>query len=256
MILDVDKNIAALFPANANLFDEMMRLSGESFRHLEGRTTARVQLGGKTYFIKQHRGIGWREVFKNLSQGRLPITGARHEWLALKHLAALGVGVPAVLGFGERGWNPAARESFILMEAIEPSVSLETYCQNWLQHPPHFLVKKQLIEKVAHIARVMHESGMNHRDFYLCHFLMDPSGKLNLIDLHRAGIRSKTPERWLIKDLAGLYFSSKNLGLTQRDYYRFIKAYRQQTVREILQREKPFWDKVISRGEKLYRDHQ
>ena len=102
----------------------------------------------------------------------------------------------------------------------------------------------------------MHVSGMNHRDFYLCHFLMNKAGELSLIDLHRAGIRAKTPERWVIKDLAGLYFSSKNLGLRQRDYFRFMKAYRQETVREILQREKPFWDKVKSLGEKLYRDHQ
>lgn len=256
MRFELDDNIAALFPANANLFDEMMRLSGESFRQLEGRTTARVVLGGKTYFIKQHRGIGWREIFKNLSQGRLPITGARHEWLALKHLAALGVSVPRVFGFGERGWNPATRESFILMEALEPTVSLETYCQDWAKQAPAFLEKQNLIAKVANIARTLHNNGMNHRDFYICHFLRNNAGELSLIDLHRAGIRSTTPERWVIKDLAGLYFSSKNLGLTQRDYFRFMKVYRQEALRVILQREKPFWDKVKNLGEKLYRDHQ
>jgi hypothetical protein len=97
---------------------------------------------------------------------------------------------------------------------------------------------------------------MNHRDFYICHFLRNNAGELSLIDLHRAGIRSTTPERWVIKDLAGLYFSSKNLGLTQRDYFRFMKVYRQEALRVILQREKPFWDKVKNLGEKLYRDHQ
>jgi hypothetical protein len=118
---------------------------------------------------------------------------------------------------------------------------------------------------VAKIASTLHRSGINHRDFYICHFLLDTSIgiekindsniKLSLIDLHRAQIRRLTPKRWIIKDLSGLYFSSKDVGLTQRDLFRFMKAYKAQTLRDTLESEKLFWQKVRERGEQLYSDH-
>jgi hypothetical protein len=115
---------------------------------------------------------------------------------------------------------------------------------------------------VAEIARTLHENGINHRDFYLCHFLLampitPPYHKLTLyiIDLHRAQIRAHTPKRWIIKDLAGLYFSSKDIGLTRRDLLRFMKEYRNKTVKEVLEKEAAFWQRVKQRGDKLYREH-
>ena len=243
------------FSPVAPLFDQIMALRGEKFRHQDGRMTQRILLGGKTYFIKQHTGVGWKEIWKNLLQLRLPVLSARNEWRALQKLAALQVDVPAVLGFGERGMNPAKRESFILLEEITPAVSLETVCAAWRQQPPLFAEKRELIVSVATAARVMHQHGINHRDFYLCHFLLGPNKlKLFLIDLHRAALRRLTPERWIVKDLAGLYFSSAHIGLTQRDLYRFMKTYHQANLRELLQEKKTFWHKVLKRGI-TYRDH-
>ena len=82
----------------------------------------------------------------------------------------------------------------------------------------------------------MHANGINHRDFYICHFLLDVSAdvyrqspqalRLSLIDLHRVQLRKRTPSRWVVKDIGGLYFSSMRIGLTRRDLYRFMKVYR------------------------------
>lgn len=261
MVLALDPSIASFFPVEAEAFDAIMRLEGERFRHLDGRTTARIMLGNQAYFIKQHRGVGWGEILKNCLQGRLPILGARDEMLALKRLAALGVSAPRVLGYGERGLNPATRESFIIMEALDNTLSLETLCADWAKHPPAFAFKQGIIEAVATIARQLHTHGMNHRDFYLCHFLLEKNRvnqlpvRLFLIDLHRAGIRHTTPTRWVNKDLAGLYFSSKGMGLTTRDYFRFMKVYCLKPLREILKTEMANWEYVKSLGEKLYREH-
>lgn len=261
MVFELDPAIARHFPEGAQGFEALMQLAGERYRYLDGRTTARVIIGGKPYFIKQHRGVGWAEIIKNLLQGRAPILGARPEYEALKRLAALGVGVPRVMGFGERGWNPAKQDSFILMESLEDTISLETLCATWKTTPPAFAFKLALIKAVANIARVLHVNGMNHRDFYLCHFLLPRSAQehaqpmLFLIDLHRAGLRDKTPERWIKKDLAGLYFSSKEALLTQRDYYRFMKYYRHASLRTILETEKTFWKQCESMGDALYREH-
>lgn len=238
-----------------------MALSGERFRHLDGRTTQRVQLGDKYYFIKQHRGVGWKEIIKNILQLRWPVISAENEWRAIDKLRALSVSVPTVVGFGKRGLNPATMESFILMEELAPTISLEDWCKNWRLSPPLFKEKRRLIAEVARIASLLHEHGMNHRDFYICHFLLhQPVDKdwanvtLSLIDLHRAQIRCRTPERWIIKDLAGLYFSCKDIGLAQRDLYRFMKGYRHKRLREIVTMEAAFWQKVKTRGN-TYRDH-
>ena len=249
-----------------SIFDQMMALSGERFRHQEGRMTQRVMLGGKNYFIKQHAGIGWKEIIKNLLQLRLPVMSAKNEWLAIQKLQSLNVAVPDVIAFGKRGKNPAKLQSFVLMQELAPVVSLETLCSRWAVTPPPFAFKRMLIEEVARITRTLHENGINHRDLYICHFLLDtyhgpldvhPKNiKLYLIDLHRAQIRRSTPKRWVIKDLTGLYFSSKDIGLTQRDLYRFMKMYRNKPLREIIGSEKTFWQKVVERGEQLYRDHR
>ncbi|TAK74760.1 MAG: lipopolysaccharide core heptose(I) kinase RfaP, partial [Gammaproteobacteria bacterium] len=210
------------FPPRPRLkgsFDDFMALRGESFRHQEGRLTQRVILDNKSYFIKQHTGVGWREIFKNLFQLRLPVISAKNEWQAIQRLQSLGLAVPAVVRYGQRGFNPAKRQSFILMEELAPVISLETLCQAWPHQPPSFAFKQALLQEVSRIARVMHQHGINHRDFYICHFLLDtasPTRKLYLIDLHRAQCRHLTPQRWIIKDLVGLYFSSKDIGLTQR----------------------------------------
>lgn len=258
-------SVKAFFSSTEPLFEQAMALRGESFRQQKGRLTQKIALGDKSYFIKQHHGVGWREIFKNLFQLRLPVLGAKNEWRAIQKLKSIGVSVPLLEGYGESGKNPATLQSFVLMEALTPTVSLEELCQTWPKNPPAFAFKQLLLNEVARIARLLHESGMNHRDFYICHFLLDISAgieniqannlKLSLIDLHRAQIRRLTPKRWIIKDLAGLYFSSKDIGLTQRDLLRFMRSYRQKPLRDILTSEKHFWDKVKNRGEQLYRDH-
>lgn len=261
-MLYLDDALKPCFQKGAPLFDQLMALTGECFRDLEGRTTQRVHLNGKYYFIKQHRGIGYREIFKNLFQLRLPVTSAKNEYLAIRKLEQLGVAVPKIAGYGVRGCNPARQESFILMEELAPIKSLEELCATWKQSPPAFGFKLRLLQEAAHITRVMHENGINHRDLYICHLLLEQSAtsdvshqRLFLIDLHRAQIRSTIPARWIIKDLAGLYFSSLDAGLSKRDWFRFMRYYRKQSLHDILQRESQLWIKVKNRGDDLYRDH-
>jgi Lipopolysaccharide kinase (Kdo/WaaP) family len=72
--------------------------------------------------------------------------------------------------------------------------------------------------------------------------------------LHRAQIRSNTPTRWRIKDLAGLYFSSRDIGLSKQDELRFLRAYCNRPLAVELKAQKGFWQEVKNRGEKLYRE--
>ena len=75
--------------------------------------------------------------------------------------------------------------------------------------------------------------------------------KLSLIDLHRAQLRAKTPPRWLEKDLSSLYFSALNVGLTQRDKLRFLRAYFAAPLREIFKNEAPLLAYLVREASRL-----
>jgi len=243
-------------------FDELMSIDGEVFRAVEDRKTLRFCAGRHAYFIKLHRGVGWREIFKNLLQLRLPVLGAINEYLAIKKLTELGIETMTPMGYGCRGLNPAKRESFVITEELPSTVTLEDYSRDWLTAPPPVLLKWGLIKRIANTARLMHNNGINHRDFYVCHFNIQPETavtgplRLFLMDLHRAQLRRKTPRRWILKDIAGIYFSSMDLALTKRDLYRFMRIYTGLPLRQALASRRRFWASVERKASRQYAKHQ
>lgn len=264
MTLHLEKEIAEAWGSDG-AFNRARQQQGEVFREKEGRRTVRFTLNGKRYFLKLHQGVGWGEIIKNLLHFRLPVISASNEWLAIKKLRQLNLHTMTAVGYGRRGFNPAKQLSFLITDELVNTLSLEDLCATWPQHPPDFQLKQALIRRVAEIARTLHENGVNHRDFYLCHFLADVSmGRENLgaetlrlflIDLHRAQIRKKTPLRWIIKDLGGVYCSALNIdiGLTSRDVLRFMMTYSRKSLRQLMA-DRGFWLKVAHRARRLPRE--
>lgn len=262
----VREDLRPLFTAEHSL-DDFLAIEGETVKHVvSSRRTARFQRDGKWFYIKCHWGVGWREIIKNLTSLRLPVTGARNEWRAIQALEAIGVDTMRIAAFGEQGINPAAIKSFVITDALEQTESLEKWLPQFLEEKnsvQKIRLKRAFIRKIAVIARSLHTHGINHRDFYLCHFLLytGDSGeallpdnlKIHVIDLHRAQIRRHTPRRWIIKDLSGLFFSSMNLDLTYRDWLRFMRTYRNKPLRQIVNSEADFWKKIQNRAKRLYR---
>ncbi|MBN6360950.1 lipopolysaccharide core heptose(I) kinase RfaP [Providencia huaxiensis] len=243
---------------NKDPFIETDKLQGEVFRALETRKTLRFELEGRSYFIKIHYGTTLKEVLKNLLSFRLPVLGADREWNAIHRLTQVGVDTMNGRAFGQKGINPLRRHSFIITEDLTPTVSLEDYCANWLDNPPTFSTKQMIIRRVAQMVRKMHAAGINHRDCYICHFLLhlpfagnEEQLKISVIDLHRAQLRNSVPTRWRNKDLIGLYYSSLNIGLTQRDIFRFMKFYFGLSLQKILKQEQNFIEKVSRKAEKI-----
>jgi len=262
-LLNLRPDLKKIFPGpDPEVFDQIMHLQGDAYRNVTSRRTIRIVLDGHGYFAKLHFGIGWGEIVKNLMQFRLPVVGARTEWLAIQRFAELGVATMSIAGFGERGLDPAGRQSFLITDELAETISLEDYCRFWRDTPPSPRLKRSIIEKVAGMTRQLHENGVNHRDLYICHFLMKEASAnpdaspeqidLFIIDLHRVQIRSKTPRRWRIKDVAGLHFSSMDIGLTRRDLFRFMRLYRGRPLREQFSREQGFWRAVERKALQLY----
>src|SRR5690606_24501395 len=177
----------------------------------------------------------------NLFSAKLPVLGAGQEWRAIQRLHEVGVPTMTAVAYGERGSNPATQHSFIVTEELAPTISLEDFSLDWTKQPPPVRLKHALIAEVARMTGAMHRAGVNHRDCYICHFLLHTDRpvtpedlKLSVIDLHRAQTRARIPRRWRDKDLAALYFSALDIGLTRRDKLRFLRGYFQRPLRQVL----------------------
>lgn len=263
-MIHVRENSKALFKSEKSV-DDFLAIEGEVYRHsVQSRKTSRFERQGQGFFIKAHWGIGWGEILKNLLYLRLPVLGAGNEVRAIKKLEQLNIDTMSIVAYGEQGSNPATQKSFLITEELTGTKQLDHWIENELQafdKKSNILIKRQLIIKLADIAKNLHEHGVNHRDFYLCHFLakqpikagmMASDIKLYLIDLHRVQIRTSTPTRWLVKDLAGLYYSSMDMGLTSRDYFRFITLYSGKSLRDVMRDNSYFWKSVNFTAQRLY----
>ncbi len=243
-------------------FATLQAMEGRVYREVMGRKTLQFSLGEKSYFVKNHFGVGWGEILKNFVQLRLPILGAENEWRAIEKLRTLGLATMTCVGYGSRGWNPASRESFIVTEDLTDTISLEDYCRDWQHSPPEFSLKQKLLSKIARCSRILHRGGVCHRDYYLCHFLMpidasnidsDQEIELYIIDLHRALIKNPLAKRWIIKDISGLLYSAMDIGLTRRDYFRFIRLYDDLSLRDALTKNAVFWNSVYRRAQRMHK---
>lgn len=167
--------------ANKDPFEEVLKLNGEIYREVATRRTLNFKFQGESFYIKVHRGTTVKEILKNYLSLRAPVLGAANEYRAINRLTELGVNTMEVVAFGERGVNPLTRESFIITKDLNPAISLEDYCKNWKDNPPPYHVKKVLIEEIARMVKTMHEGGVNHRDCYICHFLLKKKIRTNFL---------------------------------------------------------------------------
>lgn len=247
-----------------DIMDELMAMDGEVVRRHKNRRTVRFTLGEDAYYIKTHGRTGLLEILKTfLTSLSPPVIGARPEWTAIMKFEELGIATMDLVGYASEGATPLTHRSFVITRSLENTMSLDLLCWKWLHNPPKLRAKWTVISTVASISSRMLENGINHRDFYLNHFLIDcdsipalAEGKpplIHLIDLHRVQIRKKTPRRWKVKDLGSLYYTSLEFGFTRKDYLRFIKAYTGMSLREALAAQGGFWKAVERRAAALYK---
>lgn len=238
---------------SADAFSALMNITGKAFRDVPGRKTIQIKLGAKSYFVKQHLGVGWGEIFKNIFSFKKPILSAMTEVSAIRKVTELGIATTPLVAYGERGCNPASVKSFVVTEDLGDIISLEDLCADWAKNPPDAKFKRNLIIAAAQVAKKIHENGVNHRDFYLCHLCLDKTVlksadisevSLYLIDLHRVFIHAAPSINANMKDIAALYFSSMDIGLTTRDYLRFKRHYLKQST--------SFWAQVETRAQSLH----
>jgi heptose I phosphotransferase len=264
-------DLKALFPERT--VEDFLAIDGETVKQeVASRRTYRFERDGHAFYMKAHFGVGWREIFKNLLQLKRPVLGAENEWLAIRAFERPEVEIETMrlAACGKQGWNPARQRSFIMTDALDNTVDLEHWLpelEQWPDRAERLRLKRAIIRRLGDIGRRLHCNGMNHRDFYLCHFRLDMTKAaplpdvddlhIYLMDLHRVEQRDRLPSRWAVKDIAGLLYSalfdSKGIVLNRSDMIRFIEAYTGESWREALAGRRDFWRRVLQRIMRTYK---
>ncbi|QJA06641.1 hypothetical protein FVE67_07475 [Thermosulfurimonas marina] len=181
---------------------------GRPFKVKPDREIRLLEVRGQSLFLKRYFRFGALEF----------VCGAEREWWAVKELSRRGFSVPEPVAFGlERGLRP--RRAFSLLSAA-PGRRLE----DLFREEPE--VALRLAWPLAAFAARFHALGFSHQDFYLCHLFFD-GRRFFLIDLQRLRQSEGLRFRWIIKDLAELFYSAREvLGESSAEFEkRFLSEY-------------------------------
>jgi heptose I phosphotransferase len=208
---------------------------GQVVRQIKSRCTLRIVLpsnaGEQTFYLKRHRPPRLRERIRPLLNMSWPILGARNEWEAILRWHAAGLATVTPVAFGE--WR---QQSLVMTQDLGTDYTLLDWVNETADRRNHSVdsndpaellsLKRQIIRRVASIARQMHACRIYHQDFYLNHMLWRRDAAeldIRVIDLGRVIQSRARSGRGVIKDLAQLDFSARRLSCNDR--LRFLRLY-------------------------------
>jgi len=182
-------------------------------------------------YLKRMGQPAWRQWLEGLIKYRKHIPVAMLDFRAAEQLAQAGVAVPRPIAAGAERGGLREKRSFVMLEELPGADALERLLPRWEEAAQtYFLLRdqKELIMQAAALVRRLHEAGYVHRDLYLSHLFVsrEENGqeRLVLIDLQRVFRPGLRKRRWIVKDLAQLYYSSQML-VTRTQMLRFARHY-------------------------------
>jgi len=212
-------------------FDRVMsRQGGRLFRDFPGRQTIRIELptaiGGTVgVFLKRYE-AGYLSAWGRLKR-KIHWPGAEdealREWETIQRVRTLGIMTAAPVAVGQEKRGGVVTRSFIMTEEIRGSVEGHLFVKNldWKD-------RRRLFRRLGELTRRLHGAELIHKDLYLGHVLIVPRGDspdLFLIDLQRVAEPCCFHERWRVKDLGAMAYSSLRAGATRADLMEFYQAY-------------------------------
>jgi hypothetical protein len=235
-------------------FDTIYRFEGgQMIKKLSSRSIVRIELEAPEkpiLYLKRHvpervstfGSIPFFDSSGISSQGRL-------EFENICNFRENSIPTVTPVACGEHQINSNRFESFVLTEDFHPWISLEDMIRD---HPEFYRGregaehKKVLLGKLGQLAKKMHRSGFNHRDFNATHILLryTEDGELHepaLFDLQRVDQKRIFRFRWIIKALAELNYSLPENLFTPKDRLRLFQAYHGKPILSVWNRFQYQW---------------
>ncbi len=194
------------------------------------RTRIQFTLGatGGVCFLKRYDSPPPFDQMRNWLDHLRWASTAAYDRLPTGQLNAAGIKTAKVIAYGEQWAGLFEKRSFVITEKIPNAHSLEQKLPEYSYGSCPFEKvdrKRRFIERLADFARQFHETGLRHRDFYLCHIFMTDNEEFYLIDLQRTFKPILFDKRFRIKDIAQLYYSAPGNVISRADRLRFYRHY-------------------------------
>src|SRR5947207_216052 len=156
---------------------------------------------------------------KRYQPARRRTTPADDEVEGFRLLEAEGIPVAPLVGWG----SLADGRSFILTEDLAGYRPADKLVESGTPFD-------RFLELTADLTAQLHRAGLHHRDLYLCHFfakLDSNRADLKLIDVARVKRLPSlfTRQRWIVKDLAQLWYSTLKLPITDALREAWLRRY-------------------------------
>lgn len=187
--------------------------------------------GGTTIYLKRYFSNPLRRQFDRIVRQSWTHSVAWFEYEQAERLELLRVPAVAPVAAVEQMRGPYETASAVLLAEVagEP---FDAFWQRttrqrgvWTASP----ARHDLVRRLARFVSAFHQTGLRHRDLYLCHVFVrvhrDGRPWFELIDLARVFRPRWRRARWTIKDLSQLDASGREVGATRADRLRFLLSY-------------------------------
>ena len=192
------------------------------------RSRTMFDIGPATYFLKRYNNVPKLKQLTNWIDHSQKESTSSFDRGPVDIFKKAGINTPKVAAFGVEWENGFEKRSFIITEKIENADALERKlpdCFSGAISAENHKKRCEFINRLADFAKRFHDSGLRHRDFYLAHIFLSESGELYLIDLQRVFRPKLLAERYRVKDIAQLHYSSPGDIISCADRLRFLKRY-------------------------------
>jgi len=235
-------------------FQAGRNLAKNNLAKYRSRVQFEINAPAVTVYLKRYDRPPISVQLKNWITSRRRISCGLIGFKSASELTAVGIHTPKTLFYGEQWGTFFEKRSFIITEKIPNAESLERRLPGFfsgLTTVENIKLRRDFIAQLAVFVKKFHETGYCHRDLYLSHIFHSDSGDFYLIDLARAfkpGVRRR---RFLIKDIAQVYYSAPAKYFSKTDRLRFYITYAGR--QKLNKKDKAFIRKVINRAKRMAR---
>jgi len=205
-----------------------------------------------TLFLKRYdRPPIWIQL-KNWFSYRSRKSCSSLEFETADTLALAGINTPKTVAYGTQWGTFFEKRSFIITEKIPDAKALERKLPEYFENrdtKENLKLQRQFISKSANFIKKFHETNYRHRDLYLSHIFYSKNGNFYLIDLARAFRPIIFSQRYQIKDIAQIYYSTPGKYFTRSDRMRFFLNYTGHS--KLTSADKTFIRKVINKAKRM-----
>lgn len=235
-------------------FDQGQDLHKANLASFRSRSCFQTGSPARTFFLKRYDHPPIRIQLANWIDARRRRSCCQTELKPIQALSAHQVGTAKPVAYGQVwGWL-FEKQSFLVTEEIADGASLEKRlpaCFYAASTAAALHERRIFIRQLARFIRRFHDLGYRHRDLYLAHIFCDTKGELYLIDLARAFRPILRRHRFLIKDLAQVFYSMPAQYFSRTDR---LRAYLHYAGKERLsRRDKSLVRSLVNKAKRMAR---